>query len=224
MAFCEDSPRKHTHLPSSKRKENSALIQALERLPRQSITPKGVGLGEHPSLWTKDPGPGRGQHSPGPESSPSSPSMESRGPHGYGCSSCFIQDKMSCAEIRASVRGKKEVLDPVRFHRAPPRFENRRCRGCCSAQRAGGSAGVYAALSTGRPPLPMASPTGTPLCSLHPDWAEGEACLKGLGVVESGSEPRSSESTELQRNLWSCPATGKPGLWGPQDGGRRGRT
>lgn len=52
--------------------------------------------------------------------------MESRGPHGYGCSSCFIHDKMSCAEIRDSVRGKKAVLEPVPFHRASHRkFEHR---------------------------------------------------------------------------------------------------
>ena len=52
-------------------------------------------------------GPQGTRYSLGPESNPSSPSMESRGPHGYGCSSCLIHDRMSCAEIRDSVRGKK---------------------------------------------------------------------------------------------------------------------
>lgn len=68
--------------------------QGLTPLPLSENTPGSRG-GTHYSL--------------GPESSPSSPSIESRGPHGYGCSSCLIQDKMSCAEMRDSVvRGKRQ--------------------------------------------------------------------------------------------------------------------
>lgn len=70
-------------------------------------------------------GPQRVHYSLGPESNPSSPSIESRGPHGYGCSSCLIHDKMSCAEIRDSVHRKKAVLDAVHFHQAcHQRLEN----------------------------------------------------------------------------------------------------
>lgn len=94
------------------------LVQTDEGcLPQQSIALSGGRLREQTSLWTNTQGSRarRTQHLLGPESNPSSPSIESRGPHGYGCSSCLIHDKMSCAEIRDSVRGKKAVLASVHF-------------------------------------------------------------------------------------------------------------
>lgn len=93
--------------------------------------PIGGGLGRAALPLNDTPrGPGA-QYSPGPESKLGSPSMGSRGPHAYGCSSCLIHDKMSCAEIRDSVRGEKAALASVHFRRAAhPSFE-----GCCSGSQ-----------------------------------------------------------------------------------------
>ena len=105
--------------------------------------------------------------------------MESRGPHGYGCSSCFIHDKMSCAEIRDSVRGKKAVLEPVPFHRAShQKFEHRHVQRplLCSE-------GVW---QFGYP-SPRQQPPQT-----GPHWRCGQG--GGCVAAEPGWEPRSCGS------------------------------
>lgn len=161
-------------------------------------------MSSHPSGQNTQ-GPGWVPHSPGPESNPSSPSMESRGPHGYGCSSCFIHDKMSWAEIRDSVWGEKADLGPVHFTKHPVKVSNTTtCRGRCSAQR------VCASLGTLCPHPPRGLPEWTSLVQvlLHLGSARQEAHLSG---GPCGDSARMGIPGSPKGHLWGQ-ARGEPSL------------
>lgn len=134
--------------------------------------------------------------------------MESRGPHGYGCSSCFIHDKISWAEIRDSVWGEKADLEPVHFAEHPTKGSNTTTRrGHCSAQRACASLGILC-------PHPLQGPEWTSLMLLHPGSARQEAHLSGgpcgnrartgilgapgpsVGPGQRGAQPLTAHRTE----------------------------
>ena len=128
--------------------------------------------------------------------------MESRGPHGYGCSSCFIHDKMSWAEIRDSVWGKKADLEPVHFAEHPTEGSNTTTRrGRRSAQR------VCAVWVSCAPTLREASLNGPHwCCCTWPQPGRRPVSQEARVATEPGLA-----SWEPQGHLWHQ-ARGEPSL------------
>lgn len=163
--------------------------------------PEVVGRGKQPC--SKHPGILGGAHySLGPESSPSSPSIVSRGPQGYGCSSCLIQDKMSCAEMRDSVVRKEGSLRFIHFqlvyHRRTK--DHFACRG--SGHVEGGGVGIRVYLRG-------------PSCPLKPSYM-GSPCYTLQSCQRGGSSSQSlgSSRVRLEPRTSNCPLSPR-GMLGP---------